>query len=77
MLDDKMGGKGNTKFTNPFECFMHKRRFSFDRNCGCHNIYKTYAFYSASFRVLVINLQFSHNVQVTIRMKATFTFFSH
>lgn len=33
-----------------------------------------HSLYSASFRELVITFQFSHNIQVTIRMKASFTY---
>lgn len=74
LLDSKIREeKGNTAFTNTLECFMQKRCISFDKNYGFHNIYKMHSLYSASFRELVITFQFSHNIQVIIRMKASFT----
>lgn len=53
---------------------MQSRYISYDKDYGFHNIYKTHPLYSASFRELVITLQFSHNIQVTIRIKASFTY---
>ena len=51
---------------------MQRRYISYDKDYGFPNIYMTHPLYSASFRELVITLPFSHNIVVTIRIKASF-----
>lgn len=51
---------------------MLRRYISYDKDYGVPNIYMTQPLYSASFREVVITLPFPHNIQVTIRIKASF-----